>query len=136
MTGRNFLRTTVVLLTLGLLAGCGGPAELANLSSDDIREVSERELCEAYYYGGADNVRNEINRRQLIREPRWNQVDARKVGPGMSECAVLASLGTPNRIEARTDRDTTKVLVYRTKERTLRVHLKNDRTEKIEKDET
>lgn len=133
MTHSSFLNAMLVTLLIGILAGCAEPADLSGLNEDDLREVSNQELCEAYHYGRADNVRNEINRRQLIREPRWNQVDAQKIGPGMTECAVLAALGTPDRTEALTDRDKNRVLIYHRENRTLRIHFKENRACKIEK---
>lgn len=136
MSHGKYALLSICLLLGAMLAGCADPAELSALGEDEIRTVRSDELCEAYHYGGADNVRNEINRRQLISEARWNRVDANKLTTGMSECAVLASLGSPDSIEAKTASDRSKIFVFERGDMILRVHYSKDRVSKIERIES
>lgn len=121
----------IVLMVLG----CSNPAELSGLNEEKIKSVDDQDLCEAYYHGGADNVRNEINRRELITERRWNQVDSNKVATGMTECAVYAALGSPNRTIAKTSNDPAKIFIYRKNDTLVNVYYDDKRVQKIERKE-
>lgn len=135
MTYRVFtLSFGILFVVLGFVA-CANRAELADLDEEEIRRVDDRELCEAYYYGQADNVRYEINRRGLIPEARWSAVDAQKTSPGMRECAIYASLGTPDRIAAKTGTEKSKVFYYEKNDLTVRIFYENNRVSKIERNE-
>lgn len=116
---------------LFLTAGCAESPELDQLSGEELRRVSDRDLCEAYYYGRSEKVRGELNRRGLIPETDWRRVQRNRVRPGMRECSLLAAWGAPNNIIARTRADVDKVFVYDRKDRRTEVYVSDRRVERI-----
>jgi hypothetical protein len=88
------------LLAAIALAGCiHMPSYTASLSSSELREVNEFDLCAAYESTESKRLRAEIDRRNLISPEEWAKVAGHQVFEGMGACAVLASLGFPATVD-------------------------------------
>ena len=94
-------RVMALLVVFGLAACAGSPSQIVTMGGDALRDVEPRNLCGAYRLSlteGNPNVRAEIERRALISDVEWDLVTDGGIVRGMSECAVLATLGPPTRI--------------------------------------
>jgi len=135
----RLLDTRVIIvfgLAFALLACAPNNPEYENLTQEQIRTLSARDLCEAHFYGQAAAVQNEIMRRNLIDEEDWKNVRNNRVYRGMSECAVRASLGNPSQTKARTSEDFDKILIFDRKKGQTRVFISDNRVQRVERPET
>ena len=80
---------------------------------EDFRTADTEMLCADYGVrgGGAGEARTELVRRGVFTPAEMAAIDAHKLLVGLSECGVLAALGTaPNRVTSTTDNATGKVI--------------------------
>lgn len=123
-------------LTFVLSACAFNAPEYQNYTEEQIRNLSDRDLCEGFFYGQADGVQNEIMRRHLIDEEDWNAVRRNQVYRGMTECAVRASLGNPVHTKARTSEDVDKLLIFNRKKGEMRVFISKNRVQRVRRPES
>ncbi len=99
-------RYRLVLFALVMaVTGCAGsPARLSMMSPDELAAVRLPDLCNAYASMRSGDVEAEILRRQAITDDEWELVREKKIAIGMSTCALLASWGAPNTINASASR--------------------------------
>lgn len=89
------MKAAVALLT-GLLAGCA--------TTQDIASQPDMEVCRSYgvfrtgiLLATAPAYRDEMIRRQLLSDEEWMLVERKELRIGMSQCAMYASWGRPDR---------------------------------------
>lgn len=138
---RNFYQTSSIrisslLLIYGLasifiLGGCATPSDLHQLSDQKLQKVSDRDLCEAYFYGQGENVRRELERRKLISETQWSTVHKNIVRKGMKECSVRAAWGAPEYTFAHTQSDRDKILVFQGDQAKIQVDIAEGRVKAV-----
>jgi hypothetical protein len=91
------IHTFLLSLFVIILAGCAGsPARLAMMSPEQLQTQSDGQLCAAYGFAHSKKVRAEIERRGILTAEEWLLVERREVAIGMSELAMVASIGGPN----------------------------------------
>jgi hypothetical protein len=88
---------SMVVLVSGLLAACEAhtPGAIVFDSDAALRQEDALQLCLTYHLAGQQRIREELNRRQALSVEEWALVDAKRIGIGMSRCALLASWGIP-----------------------------------------
>ncbi|HEV8025792.1 MAG TPA: hypothetical protein VGP50_00105 [Stellaceae bacterium] len=96
----RFLVLAVPVL-LFFVAGCAGtPMAIATDSDEQLRNEQTLDLCRAYpMFLDQKGVRAELNRRLAVGDPEWVLIDQHKIYIGMSECALLASWGKPEKTD-------------------------------------
>jgi hypothetical protein len=93
-------------LLLPLLIGCSSYSYLkvTRMSPAQLREVADAELCNAYAQTHAEPrtkqapIRAEMEARGLLSAAEWQTVAAKRLQVGMSELALIAAWGFPERI--------------------------------------
>jgi hypothetical protein len=82
------------------LASCAGtPISIAADSIEQLRNEQTVDLCRAYpMLLDRSGVRAELSRRLAVGDAEWVLIDQRKIYIGMSECALLASWGKPEKV--------------------------------------
>jgi hypothetical protein len=81
-----------------LLASCAG-----NVRSVDVMNAKELQaqnsilLCNEYASSQSDKARSELTRRNLIETNEWDLIEQKTFRVGMSELALMCSLGRPGR---------------------------------------
>ncbi|MFB6347082.1 MAG: hypothetical protein ABEK50_15270 [bacterium] len=125
----------VIMSLFGLLGSCANQAELSGLSKNELAAVDDRTLCEAYHYGQAPNVVEEIKRRGLISRARLKQIQSGKINTGLHECAMFAAMGSPDRITAKTADDPAKIYIYKQGDRTITLFSHDDRITDIRRND-
>jgi len=83
------------------LAGCAGmPMAIATDNDEQLRNEQTLDLCRAYpMLFDQKGVRAELNRRLAVGDPEWVLIDQHRIYIGMSECALLASWGKPEKMD-------------------------------------
>ena len=100
------LKLVCMGVAVAFLAGCvDSPKLLHGLPSRDvlrtpaaIKAASDNDLCAAYVRNSPAAVRAEIERRTLLTEAEWTDVDAFRIRIGSSKFGVLAAFGRPSHI--------------------------------------
>lgn len=94
------MKTKTILLALasaGLLAACSPPTPQETAQVVSYRDTTD--LCSSYrverirQYYSFSAVRDELQRRGVVRAEQWPTVDAGEINVGMTWCEALASLG-------------------------------------------
>lgn len=88
------MKRIVVLFSLFFLISC-------TFKSSNLRNISSQEnekLCISYSknYKNKSEIENEINKRNLIQNEYWDEIDQNMIADGMNHCAVLTAWGKPN----------------------------------------
>ena len=96
------MRSKILIAAAAVLTGC------ASISTPDrAAQLEDDQLCRLAYdlprggiYGHRQNAiaRAEIDRRGLMTAEEWALAERQRIRRGMSECALLASWGIPNKV--------------------------------------
>ena len=96
------MRSKILIAAAAVLTGC------ASISTPDrAAQLEDDQLCRLAYdlprggiYGHRQNAiaRAEIDRRGLMTAEEWALAERQRIRSGMSECALLASWGIPNKV--------------------------------------
>ena len=101
---RRFLALGALGFPFFLASCAGSPIAIARDTNEQLRTEQTINLCRAYpMFLDRSGVRAELSRRLAVSDPEWVLIDQRKIYVGMTECALLASWGSPEKQE----RDTT-----------------------------
>ena len=84
----------IILITITLAACTGIPSPLSNeYTAFRVRNMDDAELCVAYAESAPEIIAKEIAARDLISASEQQLIDQGKLKKGMSECAMILSLG-------------------------------------------
>jgi len=94
----KMIKSFVSALFFGaMLVGCA-------VNPQHVSTAPDLEICQSYgvYSRGAwsshaESYKQEIERRKLLSQDDWDTVAQRKIKRGMSQCAMYASWGRPDR---------------------------------------
>lgn len=102
------------LITLSLAGCAGSPMRIAGMGPEQLKTQTAEDLCRAYNYKQKPDIKAELTARKAIADTEWALVDAKKVGIGMSEIALLCAWGQPSTVnETITAQGTRRQWVYR-----------------------
>ena len=100
------MRNAVLFLAAITLAAC---IDITN--ANQVKDMPNEQLCEAYYFGmhpsnGTNtnwpskqaDIKKELENRQAVTSGNWAAIDQGRIEVGMSECALQAAWGHPLRI--------------------------------------
>src|ERR1700744_3375936 len=109
----KLIRTFSILGSLVVLSACFGTATAAK---KELKSMSDQDLCENYYFSGKptvlrgdnswptkrEDIKHEIDYRQLVDTNDWQSIDKGRISPGMTECGLRAAWGYPLRVDHMT----------------------------------
>ena len=96
---KRFISVLVVIVLV--LGGCAGVGAEAVLQMEDLAEVEDRQLCDAFSeYPEDERLRTEVEERDLITDRDWQVIDNpdADIGTGMTPLGVICSRGEPSSI--------------------------------------
>ena len=87
---------SVVLLSALAMTGCANsPAAISMLSEEELKATNSNVLCHALGANNSEKARQELVARNLFTPEEWGYISAKSVAIGMSELAMICSLGAP-----------------------------------------
>jgi hypothetical protein len=109
------MKRTIPIIAIAILSGCAGsPASIGMKSQEALKDESAVALCNAYAFGGSENARGELERRNALPADEWDLAENKKIKVGMSELSLICSWGKPRTInETVTKYGKEKQYVYR-----------------------
>lgn len=95
------VRNAVVAIVVSIaVAGCAAGAKVAMMSDEKIPDQSLEALCENLRFNDPDRVNpivlTEIRSRTQFDDREWDAVLKKQVYVGMSEAAMICSIGKPD----------------------------------------
>lgn len=104
------MKTALILTTALALGGCAtSPEVVGRLPNERICQMHGSQVKAGFTAESIATVRAELQRRHLVAESEWTDVDQRRVRVGMSQCAMLAVMGTPDRQNRTVSNSTVRV---------------------------
>jgi hypothetical protein len=85
----------LAVCALALAACANSPAALATMSPEKLAQQNSQVLCHALGVNNSKKARQELERRQIFTAEEWQLINSKTVGIGMSELALVCTLGTP-----------------------------------------
>lgn len=86
------MKSKIILFIFIFLSGCAGsPMAISMKSTEQLKEVSNEQLCYAYASFKNEKLKNELQRRNLFTEEEWESIEIHNVFVGMSKLALIAA---------------------------------------------
>ena len=86
------MKKLLILIGIILIAGCAGsPIAISMKSPEELKIVSDGQLCAAYAYSKSKKVKAELMDRDLFTYQEWQAIEQKSVFVGMSKNAMLAA---------------------------------------------
>lgn len=86
-------RLFALILVLTLTSCAGSPMRLASMTPEELTAENSYNLCNAYNNNKNENIRSEIERRNLLTDAEWELIDSNYIQVGMSELALICLKG-------------------------------------------
>ena len=82
------------IFVLSILYGCAGsPMRIGSMSPEELRGVNQYNLCNAYHNNKDQEVRAELDRRNVLSKSEWSLIDSGYIQVGISELALTCLRG-------------------------------------------
>lgn len=104
------MKTGLALAMAIALSACAtSPQVAANLPDERICQMHGSQVKAGFAAESIATLRSELQRRHLVADDEWPDVDRQRVRVGMSQCAMLAVMGTPDRQNRTVSNNTVRV---------------------------
>ena len=88
----NKSKTFVSILLLFFIGCHGSPMSVSLMTTAELQEVSNEQLCAGYAFAQSEKIRHEIERRNLFSTEEWKHIETESIYIGMSKLAMLATV--------------------------------------------
>jgi len=82
----------ITLILIIFFAGCAGsPMAISMKSPEQLKEVPDEQLCDAYASCKVEKIRSELLSRNLFTDKEWQAIENSDIFVGMSKKALFAA---------------------------------------------